>query len=173
MSRPGSAYARIAPSVLTGLFSASEIVAASRTLPTALLDLVFLRASQLNGCGFCLEMHVAEALLAGEAHERLHALPVWRESSRFTPREKAALAWTEAVTRIAEGVTDAAYDAARAHFSDAELVELTHAVCVINSWNRLNVAFGSAPEDGLKAVRRRAVRGAPEAVPAGAAAERA
>ncbi len=154
MTRPGSAYSRIAPSVLAGLFSASDIVRASRTLSPTLVDLVFLRASQLNGCGFCLEMHVVEALERGESHERLHALPVWRESARFTPREKAALAWTERVTRVADGISDADYEAARAHFTDAELVELTHAVGVINTWNRLNVAFGSAPEDGPKAIRR-------------------
>lgn len=154
MSRPGASYARIAPSVLTGLRTATELVRASKTLTAPLVDLVYLRASQLNGCGFCVEMHVAEAIAEGESHERLHALVIWRESGRFTARERAALAWTEAVTRIAGGVSEADYAAASAHFTEAELVELTHAICVINTWNRLNIAFGSAPEDGAKAARR-------------------
>ncbi len=154
MPRPGRSYARLAPAVLAGLRSATDIVRASRTLPVSLVDLVFVRASQLNGCGFCTEMHVVEAIDHGESHDRLHALPHWRESSRFTAREKAALAWTEAVTRIAGGVTDGDYEAARAQFGDAELVELTHAICVINTWNRLNVAFGSAPEDGAEYARQ-------------------
>lgn len=114
--------------------------------------LVEIRASQLNGCAFCLDMHVKQARIHGERELRLHHLAIWRESPLFTPRERAALAWTEALTRIApEGISDAAYAEAREQFAEAELAELTFRVAAINGWNRLNVAFRIAPgsKDGL------------------------
>lgn len=114
--------------------------------------LVEIRASQLNGCAFCLDMHVKQARIHGERELRLHHLAIWRESPLFTPRERAALAWTEALTRIApEGISDAAYAEAREQFAEAELAELTFRVAAINGWNRLNVAFRTAPgsKDGL------------------------
>ena len=108
--------------------------------------LVDIRASQINGCGFCLDMHVKQAKIAGERELRLHHVAIWRESTLFSPRERAVLAWTEAVTTLAtEGVSDAVYQAAREHLSEAELSDLTLLVVGINGWNRLNVAFRTVP----------------------------
>lgn len=108
--------------------------------------LIDLRASQFNGCAFCVDMHVKQAKIHGERELRLHHVAIWRESPLFTPKERAALAWTEALTRIApEGVSDAAYDEAREHFSEDELSQLTFRVVAINGWNRLNVAFLTPP----------------------------
>ncbi|MCE4557594.1 carboxymuconolactone decarboxylase family protein [Roseateles cellulosilyticus] len=114
--------------------------------------LVDIRASQLNGCAFCLDMHVKQARLHGERELRLHHVPIWRESPMFTPRERAALAWTEALTHIpAGGISDAVYSKAREQFTEAELAELTWRVAAINGWNRLNVAFRTTPgsKDGM------------------------
>ena len=109
--------------------------------------LVSLRASQLNGCAFCLSMHVRDLRAAGWREDKIAVLPAWREIDWYTPREQAALAWTEALTRIGpDGVTDAQFAAARAEFSERELADLTLKVIVINGWNRVNVAFHVAPE---------------------------
>jgi AhpD family alkylhydroperoxidase len=103
---------------------------------------VKLRASYMNGCAYCVDMHTKDARAAGETEQRLYAVPVWHETPFYTPRERAALAWTEAVTRLAPGgVPDATYAAARAHFDDVELVNLTMAVVAINGWNRLAVSL--------------------------------
>ncbi|MDQ8030729.1 MAG: carboxymuconolactone decarboxylase family protein [Bordetella sp.] len=108
--------------------------------------LVTLRASQINGCAFCVDMHVKEAKLHGERELRLHHVVIWRESPLFSPRERAALAWTELLTRLpAHGVPDADYAAAREHFSEAELSALSFAIVAINGWNRLSVAFLPVP----------------------------
>jgi AhpD family alkylhydroperoxidase len=113
-------------------------------LERALLDLVYLRVSQVNGCAFCVDMHDKDLRAAGETPERLALLPVWRAAPSFTPRERAALAYAEAVTVPGrDGVADDAFDAARAEFGDAALVEFTLAVATINAWNRLGVAFRS------------------------------
>jgi AhpD family alkylhydroperoxidase len=108
-----------------------------------LLELVKLRASQLNGCAYCIDMHTKDARAAGETEQRLYLLNVWREAAHlYTEREQAALALTEAVTRLTEGqVPDHAYDAARAQFEDAELVKLVLAITMVNTWNRLNCTF--------------------------------
>jgi AhpD family alkylhydroperoxidase len=107
-----------------------------------IVELVKIRASQMNGCAFCLHMHVGEALAGGEREERLHLLAAWRESSYFTPRERAALAWTEALTRIDQGfVPDEVYAEASAQFDAAELAQLTSAIVTINAWNRIAVAY--------------------------------
>ncbi len=104
--------------------------------------LVDIRASQLNGCAFCLDMHVKQAKIHGERELRLHHVAAWRDSPLFTPKERAALAWTEALTHIApEGVSDAIYAEACEHFSPEDLAQLTFRVVAINGWNRLNVAF--------------------------------
>jgi AhpD family alkylhydroperoxidase len=109
-------------------------------------DLVTVRASQLNGCAFCLDMHVKEARLHGERELRLHHLAIWRESGLFTPRERAALAWTEALTRLSpEGVSDETYTAVKAHLSEKEMSDLAFLIVVINGWNRLCVAFQTTP----------------------------
>jgi AhpD family alkylhydroperoxidase len=154
-NRIGLEYPKLASKPLNALLALSQAVKESG-LPPGLLDLVDLRASQINGCGFCLEMHVAEAELRGESAQRLHAVTIWRESSRFTPQEKAALAWTEAVTRLEHGVSDAEYTAAREHFSDAELVALTFAIGTINMFNRLNVSLGVPSEQGREYVLKQA-----------------
>ncbi len=115
-------------------------------LEPSLLELVKTRASQINGCAFCLDMHTKDARAAGETEQRLYTLSAWRETPFFTGRERAALAWTEAVTRVSEDpVDDALYDEARQHFSEKELVDLTLAVIAINGWNRLAVPFRSPP----------------------------
>ena len=117
-----------------------------------ILDLVNLRASQLNGCGFCLDMHVKQAKLHGERELRLHHLSIWRESPLFSARERAALTWTEVLTRLPEdGVPDQTYEQVRAHFSEKELTDLTFLVMAINAWNRVNVAFQTVPGSADKA----------------------
>ncbi|NUQ71267.1 MAG: carboxymuconolactone decarboxylase family protein [Chthonomonadales bacterium] len=112
-------------------------------LEESLLELVKSRASQINGCAWCLDMHTKDARARGETEQRLYLLPVWREASCYTDRERAALAWTEAVTGIASthDVPDEVYEAARRHFDEKSLVDLTLAIIAINGWNRLNVAF--------------------------------
>ena len=111
-----------------------------------LRDLVNIRASQLNGCAFCLDMHVKEAKIHGERELRVHHVAIWRESTLFDARERAALAWTEALTRLSEhGVSDALYAEAREQFAERELSDLTFQVMLINGWNRANVAFRNEP----------------------------
>ncbi|SOY63898.1 conserved hypothetical protein [Cupriavidus taiwanensis] len=114
--------------------------------------LVEIRASQLNGCAFCLDMHVKQARLHGERELRLHHVAIWRESPLFQPRERAALAWTEVLTQIpAQGVPDEVYERVRAQLSEKELSDLTFLVMAINGWNRLNVAFRTVPGSADKA----------------------
>ncbi|MBS0213991.1 MAG: carboxymuconolactone decarboxylase family protein [Proteobacteria bacterium] len=112
----------------------------------ALLELVKTRASQINGCAYCLDMHTKDARAAGETEQRLYLLNAWRESPFYSERERAALAWTEALTTISEhGVPDDVYVQARAQFSEQELVDLSLAVIVINGWNRLAIPFRAEP----------------------------
>ena len=120
----------------------------SSRLESTLLNLVKTRASQINGCAWCLDMHTKDARAEGETEQRLYALPAWRETPFYTPRERAALAWTEAVTLVSEGhVPDDVYEETRKNFTEKELVDLTLAVVAINGWNRLNVAFRTVPGD--------------------------
>jgi AhpD family alkylhydroperoxidase len=113
-----------------------------------LLHLLELRASQINNCAYCIDMHSKDARVEGETEQRLYGVSAWRETPYFTDRERAALEWTEAVTLVAAtGVPDAAYEAARAHFSEDELKTLTLAITMINVWNRINVAFRTVPGD--------------------------
>jgi AhpD family alkylhydroperoxidase len=115
-------------------------------LETSLLELVKIRASQINGCAFCLDMHTRDARRLGESEQRLYLLDAWREAPLYTERERAALAWTEALTLVADSrVPDAVYDDARRQFSEAELVDLSVAIGVINLWNRLAVGFRAMP----------------------------
>jgi AhpD family alkylhydroperoxidase len=114
-------------------------------LEQSLIELVKMRTSQINGCAFCLDMHSRDARKAGESERRLYVLPAWRETTLFTPREQAALGWTEALTLITEGhASDADYAFAAAQFSDAELVNLTLAITTINAWNRFAIGFRKA-----------------------------
>jgi AhpD family alkylhydroperoxidase len=115
-------------------------------LERSLLELVKTRASQINGCAFCIDMHWKDARAAGETEQRLYSLSAWREAPFYTDRERAALEWTEAVTLVAEThVPDDVYDRVRAHFGEEELVNLTTAVVTINAWNRFAVSFRSVP----------------------------
>jgi len=116
------------------------------TLEPALLNLVWLRASQINGCAWCIDMHTKDARALGETEQRLYALNAWRDAPFYSERERAALAWAESVTLVAQThVPDDVYEEAKKHFSDQELVNLTLAIAQINVWNRLNVAFRNVP----------------------------
>jgi AhpD family alkylhydroperoxidase len=117
------------------------------SLEKSLLELVKIRASQINGCAFCLVMHTNEARRHGETDDRMHLLNAWHEAPGFSPRERAALGWVEALTLVSEThVPDEVYDEARSHFSEKELVDLTVAVLAINNWNRVAIAFRAPPQ---------------------------
>ena len=134
-------YNRAAPKVMQTMLSLEQHIRDSG-LEKSLIELVKMRASYINGCAYCVDMHSKDARAAGETEQRLYAVPVWRETPFFTPRERAALAWTEAVTLIGQhGVSDELYAEAREQFEEGELAELTMAVIVINGWNRLAVSF--------------------------------
>ena len=116
-------------------------------LEHSLLELVKLRASQINGCAFCIDMHSADARKAGETERRLYAVTAWRETPFFTPRERAALAWTEALTQIStHGAPDDVYAALDAQFTQKEQMDLTLAISMINCWNRLAISFRKMPD---------------------------
>ena len=118
----------------------------SSTIEAPLRVLVEIRASQMNGCAFCLDMHVKQARIGGERELRLHHVAIWRESTLFSPRERAALAWTEALTRIPEGgVSDALFDSVRTQLSEKEISDLTYEIMAINGWNRASIAFRAVP----------------------------
>lgn len=116
-------------------------------LDQSLLDLVKIRASQINGCAYCLVMHTNDARKHGESDERMYLLDAWQEAPVFTARERAALGWVDAVTKIAEGhVPDEVYENTRRHFSEKEIVDLTAATVAINGWNRIAIAFRATPQ---------------------------
>jgi AhpD family alkylhydroperoxidase len=119
----------------------------SGSLEPALIELVLMRASQLNGCAYCLDMHSKDARAAGETEQRLYVLQAWREAPFYSDRERAALAWCEAVTRLdpVHGVPDDVYEQARAQFSEKELGDLNMAVILINAWNRIAIPFQNPP----------------------------
>ena len=133
----------------TATYQALLALEASLKLDNPLKDLIKIRVSQINGCVFCVDMHVKEAKLHGERELRLYHLPVWRESALFSDKERAALQWAETLTRLADHhVSDADYAAVRAYFDEEELVALTHVINTINTWNRLNAAFAT-PAGGM------------------------
>lgn len=137
-----NAYA-LAPDAIQKMAQLEDVLRNSG-LEFTLYELVKMRASQINGCAFCLHMHSKDARAAGESEERLYLLSAWRESSLYTPRERAALAWTEALTLVAQtGAPDGDYEALRAEFSEEEIVSLTLLIGLINSWNRLAVGLRS------------------------------
>jgi AhpD family alkylhydroperoxidase len=137
--------AKVAPGASRAMFALETYVRQSGLEPS-LLELVKMRASQINGCAYCLDMHSKDARAHGESEQRLYALSAWRETPFFSERERAALAWTEAVTLVAEShVPDAIYEAVRQHFTEEELVNLTLAVVAINGWNRLAISFRAVP----------------------------
>lgn len=136
-------YATVAPDALKPMIALEHSVKHSG-LELSLIELVKIRASQINGCAFCIHMHTRDARAAGETEERLYLLSAWRESSLYSPRERAALAWTEALTLVAQTqAPDEDYDALRQHFSEEEIVKLTLLIGTINVWNRISVGFRS------------------------------
>lgn len=138
-------YAKIAPDALKGMLELEKYVHDSG-LERPLYELVKTRASQINGCAYCLDMHTKDARKAGETEQRLYTLHVWRETPFYTERERAALEWTESLTLISENdVPDALYEAVRKHFNEEELVALTMAIVAINAWNRLAISFRTVP----------------------------
>ncbi len=127
-------------------------------LETSLLELVRLRASLINGCAYCIDMHTKDARAAGETEQRLYSVSVWRETPFYTPRERAALEWTEAVTEIASShAPDDLFERVRAHLTEDELVSLTMAIVAINGWNRLAISFRQVP--GTYTVRKESTQG--------------
>ena len=145
INEPRIAYYKLAPEGIRPLH-ALERYLANCGLEKSLLELVKLRASQINGCAYCLDMHSKDALAAGETPQRLMALNGWQETPFYTDRERAALAWCETVTRISEThAPDEAFQAIREHFDEAELVNLTLAITAINTWNRIAISFRPVP----------------------------
>ena len=139
--KPRLEYYSKAPELMNAQVALNKAVEESG-LERSLLHLIKLRASQINGCSYCVDMHAHEARADGESEQRLYLVAAWKESPLFSQRERAAFAWTEAVTQIAHGgVSDALYNETRKQFSEADLVKLTMAVAVINTWNRLSVSF--------------------------------
>lgn len=138
-------YAKAFPAGIHAILGVEKAVRESGLEPS-LLELVKMRASQLNGCAFCLDMHSKDARAAGETEQRLYILPAWEEAPFYSPRERAALAWTEAITNIQQGhAPDALYEEVRREFSEEELARLTVAVAQINTWNRIAIAFRAQP----------------------------
>lgn len=147
-------YTKAAPDAFKALLATEREVRRSG-LEESLIELVKMRASQINGCAYCLDMHSKDARAAGETEQRLYLLNAWREAPFYSDRERAALAWTEAVTRISEdGVPDALFDQVRRHFDEKAIVDLTLAVIAINGWNRMAIAFRSKVGDYVSPKKR-------------------
>ncbi len=135
-------YPKLAPQPYEAMLAAGHALHTTTALEATLLELIKLRASHLNGCGFCIGMHKAELQRHNEPQTRIEALADWQSSDAFTPRERAALAWTDAITNIQQGhASDATYAAVTEFFRDKDLVDLTFAIAQINAWNRLGIAF--------------------------------
>jgi AhpD family alkylhydroperoxidase len=138
-------YGKGFPEGIRALFELGRVINESGLEPS-LIELVKTRASQMNGCAYCIDMHTKDARAAGETEQRLYALSAWEETPFYTPRERAALAWTEALTNIQQGhAPDKVYEEVRKEFSEAELVKLTFAIVQINTWNRISIAFRVEP----------------------------
>jgi AhpD family alkylhydroperoxidase len=138
-------FAKAAPGAYDAM-DAPENYLSSCGLEKKLLFLIQLRSSQINGCAYCLDMHWKDLRAAGETEQRLYSLDAWRECPYYTDRERAGLAWAEAVTLLTEGhVADAVYEEVRPHFTEKELCDLTFAVATINAWNRLSIASRTVP----------------------------
>lgn len=153
-------YGSVLPEARTAMLGLEQVVHDS-SLEPGVVELVKLRASQMNGCARCVEMHAADARVVGEDQRKLDLVAVWREASCFTAAERAALGWCEALTLLAEkGASDVSYGEVAAHFDPDQLVALTLAVAAINAWNRLNVGFG-IPDGGYRPTRREPERARP------------
>jgi AhpD family alkylhydroperoxidase len=138
-------YAKAFPEGVHAVLGVEKALRASGLEPS-LVELVKTRASQLNGCAYCIDMHTKDALAAGETAQRLFALSAWRETPFFSARERAALAWAEALTNIQQGhASDEVYESVRKEFDEAQLVRLTLAIAQINTWNRIAIAFRAEP----------------------------
>lgn len=138
-------YSKIAPEGLQNLGNLETYIKSSGLEP-ALVELVKLRASQINGCAYCIDMHTKDARTHGESEQRLYGLSAWRETPFYSERERAALDWAETVTKISEDqVPDEVYEQVKEHFTEKELVDLTLAVIAINAWNRLAISFRTPP----------------------------
>ena len=143
--KPRIEYAKEAPAAVEAMSTLEKYVHHSALEPS-LLELIKLRASQINGCAYCIDMHTKDARAEGETEQRLYVVSVWRETPFFTDRERAALEWTEAVTLVSQDhVPDSVFQIARQHFTEKELVELTMAIIAINGWNRLAISFRAVP----------------------------
>ena len=137
---------KVEPAAYQAISALEAYVRRSWHSESSLVELVKMRASQINGCAYCLDMHSKDARASGETEQRLYALNAWEETPFFTDRERAALAWTEAITLIhTEHAPDRIYEQVRRHFSDEELVKLTMAIVTINAWNRLAIGFRAVP----------------------------
>jgi AhpD family alkylhydroperoxidase len=137
---------KAAPGALKAMLALEAHLHNSSRLEPSLVELVRMRASQINGCAYCLDMHSKDARAAGETEQRLYALNAWRETPFFTDRERAALEWTEAITLITSShASDAIYEEVRQRFTEEEIISLTFAIVSINSWNRLNISFQTVP----------------------------
>jgi len=137
---------KVSPAAYHAMLCLENFVGKSSKLEGSLLHLIKMRASQVNGCAFCIDMHSKDARADGETEQRLYALSGWRETTFFTNRERAALAWTEALTLITEGhASDHVYADARKEFTEEELVHLSIAIIAINGWNRLSIGFRRLP----------------------------
>lgn len=138
-------YSQASPGAMKAMYALGHYVNASG-LEHSLLELVKVRASQINGCAYCIDMHTKDARAGGETEQRLYALNGWRETPFYTERERAALEWTESLTLIADNhVPDAIFEAVRPHFTEKELADLTLAIVLINGWNRFAIAFRDEP----------------------------
>ena len=146
-------YSKVAPGVYDAMDALDQYLATA-SLDERLWNLVRLRASQINHCAYCIDMHWKDLRALGETEQRLYGLDAWRESPYYSDRERAALAWTEAVTLVADGnVPDAIYHAVHPHFSETELADLTLAVATINAWNRLSIASRLVPGNYTSALQ--------------------
>jgi AhpD family alkylhydroperoxidase len=143
--QPRLDYTKASPGAVRALFGL-EVYLHGCGLEHGLLHLVKLRASQINGCAYCIDMHSKDARAAGETEQRFYLLDAWREAPFYTDRERAAFAWTEAVTKVTEGhVPDAVFEEVREQFNDKELADLTMAIAAINAWNRMAISFRALP----------------------------
>ncbi len=153
--QPRISYSDVAPGAAQAMMSLENYVHHSG-LERSLIELVKMRASQINGCAYCIDMHSKDARAAGESEQRLYALNAWQETPFYSARERAALAWAEAVTLVAgEHVPDDVYEEAREQFGEKELVDLTMAIIAINGWNRLAISFRTVPGAYQPAQRHR------------------
>ncbi|MBZ5661004.1 MAG: carboxymuconolactone decarboxylase family protein [Acidobacteriia bacterium] len=153
-------YPKVVPGALQAMLAFSSYVQKCG-LELSLLNLIFLRASQMNGCAYCIDMHWKDLRADGEEEQRLYGLDAWQESPYYSDRERAVLAWTESVTNIQNGhVPDEVYEQVRKFFTEKEVVDLTLAITEINSWNRLNIALRTVPGAYQPAKARELKRGA-------------